>query len=232
VNKLPDYWVERPPLSLSPSTGAAIDDFFAAVDAAPGHPLDVNALLRSYVDIDAWKFLCGVADRRRIAFHGTGNAGIESFEPRQPIDYAPFGDQKAVFATSDPIWAMFYAIVDRDRYEITLNNGCIFLLDSVGRSLTPRYYFSISRQVLHERPWRDGHVYLLPADTFVDQEAGIYGGNAARVPQLASPVPVVPFARVRVSPSDFPFLAQIRGHEDERLAEYAQAVMAAAPWPD
>jgi hypothetical protein len=31
---------------------------------------------------------------------------------------------------------------------------------------------------------------------------------------------------------DFPYLAQIGGHEDEPLAEYAQAVMTAAPWPD
>jgi hypothetical protein len=219
-------------MSLSPSTRAAADAFFAVVDDAADRPLDVNALLRGYGDVDLWKFLCGVAERRRIAFHGTGNAGIESFEPRQPIDFAPFGDQRAVFATSDPIWAMFYAIVDRDRYEITLNNGCILLLDSGRRPGTPHYYFSISRQVLEERPWRDGYVYLLPADTFVEQAAGVYGGNAARVPQLASLVPVAPFARLRVSPSDFPFLAQIRGHEDERLAEYAQAVMAAAPWPE
>ena len=47
----------------------------------------------------------------------------------------------------------------------------------------------------------------------------MYGGHAARVPQLASPAPVAPFARLGVSPSDFPFLAQIRGHDDERLAE-------------
>ena len=157
---------------------------------------------------------------------------IESFEPRQPIDFAPFGDQKAVFATSDPVWAMFYAIVDRDRYEITLNNGCILVLDSNGRAGTPHYYFSISRYALKERPWREGYVYFLPADTFVEQPAGEYGGNTARVPQLASAVPVTPFARLRVVPGDFPFLAQIRGHEDERLAEYAQAVMTAGAWPD
>jgi hypothetical protein len=221
-------------MSLSPSTRAVIEELLSVVDDAPNLPLDVNALVRRYGDIDLWKFLCGVADRRRIAFHGTGDAGIKSFEPRQPVDLAPFGDQEAVFATSDPIWAMFYAIVDRDSHEITLNNGCIILLDSGGRpgAPAPHYYFSISRHALQERPWRSGYVYLLPADTFVEQPPGMYAGHAARVPQLASPVPVAPFARLRVSPSDFPFLAQIRGHEDERLAEYAEAVMTAAPWPD
>ena len=219
-------------MSLSPSTRAAIEDFLSAVDDVPSPPLDVNALLERHSGVDQWKFLSGVADRRRIAFHGTGDPDIESFEPRHPVDFAPFGDQNAVFATSDPIWAMFYAIVDRDRHEITLNNGCIVVLDSNGRPGVPHYYFSISRQALEKRPWRTGYVYFLPADTFVEQSPGEYAGSTARVPQLASPTPVVPFARFRVSPADFPFLAQIRGHDDERLAEYAQAVMSAAPWPE
>jgi hypothetical protein len=229
---LPDYWIERPPLNLSPYAEAAIEALLAAIDESQSIPLDVTGLLRGHEEVAPWALLSGVAERRRIAFHGTGDATVESFEPRQPVDFAPFGDQKAVFATSDPIWAMFYAIVDRARYEITLNNGCIFLLDSEGEAGAPHYYFSISRDALQERPWRSGYVYLLPADTFVEQPAGEYGGHAARVPQLASPVPVSPFARLHVAPGDFPFLEQIRGHEDDRLAEYAQAVMAAAPWPE
>src|SRR5215208_1129940 len=218
-------------MTLSPSTRAAIDELLSVADDAQ-ILLDANALLDRREDVEPWEFLCGVAERRAIAFHGTGDPNIESFEPRQPIDFAPFGDQKAVFTTSDPIWAMFYAIVDRDRYEITLNNGCILVLDSNGRPGTPHYYFSIGRRALQERPWRSGYVYLMPAETFLEQPPGEFGGNTARVPQLASPVAVAPFARLRVSPNDFPFLAQIRGHEDERLAEYAQAVMTAAPWPD
>jgi hypothetical protein len=225
---LPDYWIERPALSLNAATRAAVEELLAA---APEPLLDVNALLELHEDVEPWKFLCGVAERSGFAFHGTGDPGIASFEPRRPVDLAPFGDQQAVFATSDPIWAMFYAIVDRDRYDLTLNNGCIYLLDSEDRPGVPHYYFSISREALTEQPWRSGYVYLLPPETFVEQEAGEYGGHRARVPQLASPVPVVPFARLRVSPGDFPFLAQIRGHEDERLSEYARAVMAAGPWP-
>jgi hypothetical protein len=216
----------------SASTEAAVSALLAAMDDGGDAPLDVDALLRGREGVILWQLLAGVAERRRTAFHGTGNDGIESFEPRRPIDFAPFGDQQAVFATSDPIWAMFYAIVDRDRYEITLNNGCIFVLDSDGEAGVPHYYFSISRDALQKRPWRNGYVYLLPADTFVEQPPGEYGGHTARVPQLASPVAVTPLARLRIAPGDFPFLEQIRGHEDDRLAEYAQAVLAAAPWPD
>jgi hypothetical protein len=228
---LPDYWMERPPLSLDGSTRAAVDGFLSL-----GPPEDGNGLL----DLDAivqdpggtaWQFLAAVAERREVAFHGTGDPGIESFEPRQPIDFAPFGHQKAVFATTDPIWAMFYAIVDRDRHRLSLNNGCILVLDDEGRPGLPHYYFSITDEALREQPWRTGYVYFLPAETFVAQPVATYAGRAARVPQLASPVAVTPFARLRVAPADFPFLAEIRGHEDARLAEYARAVMAAAPWP-
>ena len=139
---------------------------------------DADAVARHGGDVSLWEFLCGIADRREIAFHGTGDPNIESFEPRQPIDFAPFGHQKAVFATSDPIWAMFYAIVDRASYPITLNNGSITLMDSEGRPGTPHYYFSISRGVLEEQPWRTGYVYFLPAQGFVEQPSGMYGGHA------------------------------------------------------
>jgi len=225
--------MERPPISSDRSTHSAIEGFLSlGQPGGAGRLLDVDAILRARGNVTPWQFLCGLADCREIAFHGTGDPNIESFEPREPIDFAPFGHQKAVFATSDPIWAMFYAIVDRDLYQLTLNNGCILLMDAEGRPGLPHYYFSITRSALHRRPWRTGYVYFLTAESFVEQPAGTYAGHAARVPQLASPVAVTPFARLRVAPNDFPFLAQIRGHEDDRLAEYARAVMAAAPWPD
>jgi hypothetical protein len=229
---LPDYWQERPPLSVDDSTHAAIEDFLSREQPKAGDGLlDVGLIVHARRGVTPWQFLSALAERREIAFHGTGDPNIESFEPRHPIDFAPFGHQNAVFATTDPIWAMFYAVVDRDRYEVTLNNGCILLMYAEGRPGVPHYYFSITGDALREQPWRTGYVYFLPAETFVAQPAGTYAGHAARIPQLASPVAVTPFARLQVNPEDFPFLTQIRGHEDSRLGEYAQAVMAAEPWP-
>jgi hypothetical protein len=211
-------------------TEAAVDAFLRVVDANGGHRvLDVDELLRETPRrVVRWRFLCRLAARRRIAFHGTGDSHIERFEPREPVDFAPFGQQRAVFATGDPIWAMFYAIVDRERHRLTLNNGCLVLEDTDDAY----YYFSVSRQALPRRPWRTGYLYLLPAETFVEQPGGVYAGRPAHIPQLASPVAVTPFARLRIAPRSFPFLGRVRGHDDERLADYAQAVMAAAPWPE
>jgi hypothetical protein len=225
---LPDYWIERPPFRKERAMEAAVDDFLERVDAIGGMGLlDVDELLRK-TRVVRWQFLCSLAARRRIAFHGTGDRSIERFEPREPVDFAAFGQQSAVFATSDPIWAMFYAVVDRARHSLTLNNGCLVLEDT-GDAY---YYFSVSRQALPLRPWRTGYLYLLPADTFVEQPGAVYSGRPAHIPQLASPVAVTPFARLRIAPTSFPFLDRIRGHDDERLADYAQAVMAAAPWPE
>jgi hypothetical protein len=225
---LPDYWIERPPFRTERATEAAVDAFLERLDANGSMDLlDVDELLRG-TRVVRWRFLCSLAARRRIAFHGTGDPGIERFEPREPVDFAPFGQQSAVFATSDPIWAMFYGIVDRVRHSLTLNNGCLVLEDT-GDAY---YYFSVSRQALPLRPWRTGYLYLLPADTFVEQPGAVYAGRPAHIPQLASAVAVRPFARLRITPRSFPFLDRIRGHDDERLADYAQAVMAAAPWPE
>ena len=226
---LPDYWIERPPVRASRATEAAVDAFLQLADRNGGSPLvEVDALLRETPRVVRWRFLCSLAARCPIAFHGTGDPRIARFEPREPVDFAPFGRQRAVFATSDPIWAMFYAIVGRSRHGLTLNNGCLVLEDT-GESY---YYFSVSQQALARRPWRTGYLYFLPARTFVEQPGAVYAGHQARVPQLASPVAVKPFARLRVAPKSFPFLGRIRGHDDERLADYARAVMAAAPWPD
>jgi hypothetical protein len=223
--------MERPPLEVNGATRGAIEDFLALATDAAGGLLDVDPIVHAE-GVTPWQFLSTLAERREIAFHGTGDPNIESFEPREPIDFAPFGHQRAVFATTDPIWAIFYAIVDRDRWRLTLNNGCILLLDAEDRPGLPHYYFSITRDRLREQPWRTGYVYFLPSETFVAQPAATYAGRTARVPQLASPVAVRPFARLQVAPGDFPFLAEIRGHEDARLGEHARAVMAAAPWPE
>jgi hypothetical protein len=35
-----------------------------------------------------------------------------------------------------------------------------------------------------------------------------------------------------IAPEDFPFLTHIRGHNDQRLQEYATALQTGAPWPE
>jgi hypothetical protein len=52
------------------------------------------------------------------------------------------------------------------------------------------------------------------------------------IAQLASMEEVVPLAKLVITPEDFPFLAQMRSHEDERLGVYAEAMTKGLPWPE
>jgi hypothetical protein len=224
---LPNYWLQRPSPEPDAETRRAFDTLLDTALAQGGNPLIDYTL-----PAPRWQFLCHAAEQRGLALHGSGNAGIDLFEPRQPEDLTDFGNQRAVYAASDGLWAMYFAIVDRERFAMTLANACIRVADAAGQVSGPFYVFSITRAALVQRPWRTGTVYLLPREPFAAQPSVPLGGVEVRIAQLASPVPVRPLARLTVAPEDFPMLDRIRGHEDARLAEYAQAMQTGGAWPE
>lgn len=175
-----------------------------------------------------WQFLCHAADRGGFVLHGTGAAEIATFEPRQPADATEFGNRNGVYAAADGIWPMYFAILDRERHDMGLLNACI----------RPRggphsyYFFSISRSALAHQPWRDGVVYLLPADGFELQPPITIGGQQILIAQAVNTAPVRPVAKLRVEPGEFPFLQQIRGHDPEQVRVRAAADPAGFPWLD
>jgi hypothetical protein len=223
---LPDYWLQRPVMNLDDQTRSDFDQLLTRVKS-----LVTNTLINYTLSSPKWQFLCYIADQHAIALHGTGDPNIHVFEPRQAVDLNTFGSQTAVYAAGDGLWAMFFAVVDRDRYPMSVNNACIRLADATGRVSEPSYVFSISQSALRQQPWRTGIVYLLPSDTFEPQPPQSFGPYEVRVPQFASPVSVMPLARLEIAPEDFPFLTHIRGHDEERLQEYALAMQTGGPWP-
>ena len=224
---LPKYWLERPPMKRDEEM-ALICDHFLQQTFATGE----NHLIHYTLPVPKWQFLCHIADHHHIVLHGSGDSNIGRFEPRQPIDITSFGSQHAVYAAADGIWAMFFAILDRDAYAMSLHNACVRLADHAGTLSNPFYIFSISAHALEHQPWRQGTVYLLPRTTFHTQPPVYLGDEEIHIAQLASVVPVTPFARLTVQPGDFPFLQQIKGHDDERFQEYATAIQTGSPWPD
>lgn len=224
---LPDYWLMRPAMVIDDQTRAAFEDLLRSCTTSAGAgpiPYTLKA--------PRWQFLCYIAENHAVHLHGTGDPDIATFLPRQPSDLSPFGNQSAVFATSDGIWAMFYAVIDRTRYPMSINNACVRIADDTGAVGEPYYLFSISQEARIRQPWRTGFVYLLPAASFVPQPAQRVGPYELRVPQYASPVAVAPLARIEIAPDDFPFLSDVRGHDDDRLHEYIQAMQTMGPWPD
>ncbi len=223
--QLPDYWLPCPVRELDAATQKAFDEILDDAIAHDGCPL-----LEYSLAAPKWQFLNYAAAQRDIALHGSGNPAIARFEPRQPIDLTEFGNQNAVYAAADGIWAMFYAILDRDTYALTMANACIQIVtgETSSQSL---YHFSISRGALAQNPWRNGTVYLLPRATFVEQPAVPFDSVHVKIPQLASLVALSPLARIQVAPSDFPFLENVRGHDDARLHDYMIAMQTGAPLP-
>lgn len=222
---LPDYWLTRPNENLDESTQMAFDELLSTTLGIGGCPT-----VQYTLPWPKWQFLCHVADYHDMALHGSGDPNIALFEPRQSNDLNEFGNQKAIYAASDGLWAMFFAIVDRERV-LSINNACIRLEDDSGAVHGPLYVFSVSQSALASQPWRTGTVYLLPRKTFTTQPPMPFGSSKVHIAQLASFVPVQPLAKLTVKPEDFPFLLQIRGHDDERLQEYATALQTGAPWP-
>jgi len=229
--KLPDYWLNRPPMNLDDATQASFETLLSET-IVPDTLEQVECPEIQYnLPVPKWQFLCWAADQKNLAVHGSGNAHIAVFEPRQSNDLNEFGNQKAVYAAGDGLWAMFFAIVDREHYGMSVSNACIYISEPNGIRHGPFYVFSVSQTTLPKAPWRDGKVYLLPRDSFVNQDLFEFGPNKVYIPQLASLTAVRPLAKLTVTPQDFPFLAQIRGHDDERLSDYAHAMETGSAWP-
>jgi hypothetical protein len=222
---LPDYWLPRPPLSLDSQTKRVCDAFVQdALAHGAATPLDYP------LAIPKWQFLCYLVEHYPILLHGSGNPHITTFEPRQSQDLREFGAQKAVYATDDGIWPLYFAIVDRSKSP-TIANACIRPEAANGSQDQAYYFFSISSQAIGQQPYRDGMVYLLPRDTFAQEPPITLDSYRIYTAQYATLVAVQPLAKIAIAPQDFPFLSQMRVHDDARLEEYATAMTQRLPLP-
>jgi hypothetical protein len=164
------------------------------------------------------EFLRYLVTKRDVVLHGSGNGAIDVFEPTWQTDY--FGRvRKAVFAASDGIWPMFFAILDRSRYHGSLRNACYWDVDASG-DRQKCYAFSINATFLERQPWREGSIYVLPRATF----ERVIDEDGSPLEEWLSTREVRPVARLAVSPSDFPFLKDVEGHGDERTDRFEELV--------
>src|SRR5262249_7645937 len=152
------------PRQLDPATTAAYDRLYAVI-IAPGS----GQAIATDLPTPKWQLLAYLVERYPIVLHGSGQPDIDVFEPRQPNDRSEFSNQLAVSASSDGIWPMYFAIVDRDQYPMSLLNGCVRYQPEGGEAGEPHYFFSISLAARVHEPWRDGTVYLLPKASFAHQ---------------------------------------------------------------
>jgi hypothetical protein len=179
-----------------------------------------------------WQFLCWACDAKGVLVHGSGNPDITEFEPRQSNDVTEFGNRRAVYAASDGIWAMYFAIMDRDRHVKSLMNACFRVIGEDGSHSDPYYFFSINGDALPHEPWRRGTIYILPSYTFEQRPRSEKPGRTTQAQEWASPVAVEPIAKIAVEREDFPFLSHIYPHDPAVIRERAARDPEGFPWLD
>jgi hypothetical protein len=225
--QLPSYLETRPPMDLDPEAGAAFERLYTAVvehGTGAAIPYDLAA--------PKWQFLCYLTDNKGVLVHGSPNPDIEEFEPRQSDDVGEFGNRKAVYAASDALWAMYFAVIDRSRGVNSLHNACFRVMQEDGSKSAPYYFFSINSDALSHQPWCNGTIYLLPRAGFEPQPPVTLRGMTGEIQQWASLAPVRPLARLPITPADFPFLPQIRGHHHATLRARIMTDPEGFPWVD
>ncbi|MBW3643227.1 MAG: hypothetical protein KY447_09975 [Actinobacteria bacterium] len=162
-------------------------------------------------------FFRWLAECAGYLLHGTGDPGIERVEPRHQTDVAQ-RSVKGVFAASDGIWPIYFALTNRSERRGSLRNGCT--ASSGGGRV---YYFSVNQEWLKAEPWRDGVIYVF-------EQAGFQRCKTADdvvTEEWMNPSPVFPVARIPVSPEDFPYLDRVTGHDDSELYAFRDALEAA-----
>jgi hypothetical protein len=116
--QLTPHMLTRPPMELDPQDLATFERLYAEVvehGVGAEIPYDLSA--------PKWQFLCYLTDNKGVLVHGSSKPDIAEFEPRQSEDVGEFGNRKAVYAASDALWAMYFAVTDRSRGVYSLHNA-------------------------------------------------------------------------------------------------------------
>jgi hypothetical protein len=146
-------------------------------------------------------FLHYIVEKKDVLVHGSNHKNIEIFEPREQLLFTG-KPVKAVFAASDGIWPMFFAVINRSEYVGSLRNACFTLQTKKG--IQRFYYFSVNEEFKGEL-WRDGCIYIMPKHFF--KQGGIKD-------EWICESKVKPLAKLSVTSNDFPFLEKVKKHKE------------------
>jgi hypothetical protein len=224
-NEVPDYWLKRPEFDVSQEQKIVLESLWQHSIASGDVPW-IETL-----PVPKWVFLCWLTEEKNVLLHGSSNPNISLFEPRSPNakDDDEFSQQTAVFAASEGIWPMFYAILDRENFRPRLLNGALRFELPEGLS-DVRYFFSVTQNILEKYPWREGFIYILPREGFILQPPHPLGDFIIHELHWANLNPVKPLAKLKVLPEDFPFLSQVRRHDNAIVQARAKANPSGFPW--
>jgi hypothetical protein len=152
-------------------------------------------------DYPKYLFLHYLIENKHVLVHGSNDSTIHKLIPKEQtlFDGKPV---RAVFAASDGVWSLFFAVMNKKGYEGSVRNLCVTL--STKKGIKRYYYFSLNKK--HEgKCWTDGTIYILPKDRF--SQGGIKD-------EWICKSSIEPIAKLSVTPFDFPFLEKVRKHKE------------------
>ncbi len=220
----PDWLLAQPDLELSPAKRQAFENLW--------HAHSHGNVIPYALPYPKWQFLTYLCETQALVLHGSQNHTIGIVEPRQANDIRAYSNQRAIYATTDGIWVIYFAILDRIKFpELSLFNTCLRVRNPAGQLSDPLYFFSITQSALLQQPWCAGMIYILSRQTFEQEAPQHIQGLEIVFPHWISQQPAPVLARLTVGPEDFPFLAHIHGHNNETLLRLATADPHGFPWP-
>jgi hypothetical protein len=217
-----------PDLQVSAEAAAAFDGLFERTLArGPAEAVDYTLPYPKYL------FLEHLAQTRGLMLHGSTLDNLEELRPvRLSRDSREFGDQDAIYATQDPLWVLFFAVLNRDILHGQIMNGAIQLRGADG-SLLRRYFYCLDAASVRSNPWKAGAVYLLTGEGF-EPDPGLSGVRVGSYELICTHwirrSAMVPLARLPVEPGDFPFAYRVWGY-DEKVLERRFSAETIAGWP-
>jgi len=155
------------------------------------------------------EFLNYICDWRGYVMHGSPMSDLVTLEPvRKSSDKNEFGNRQQIFASPDANWAMFFAILDKSKFNQT-SNGSVRI--GRGKNRVKYYHFELPRENKENSPFTEGMIYITRAQDFPDRRPHpILDWFDGEIEEWGSANPVSPLAKIRVSPRDFPYLDKVQ----------------------
>lgn len=152
-----------------------------------------------------WEFLHYLTSNEKYLLHGSSRARIDQLKPGPQSDWSgkPI---KAVFATSDPIWSIFFATLNTKSLGGSIRNGG-FLVEA-SNELKRYYFFSVHAASELAKLWTQGTVHIIDRKDFTSNSVAVRFDEWHHL----EPVPVT--ARIDVNAEDFPFSNSVSAHQD------------------
>ena len=159
-----------------------------------------------YPKADFLHYLC---DWRGFVLHGSPMHDLETLEPiRKSGDDNEFGNRQQIFCSPDAAWAMWFAILDKSKYNLT-RNGCVRV--GLGKKRIKYYHFELPKKTFQDKPFTNGMIYICRAEDFPDKRPfPILEWFNGEVEEWGSAKPVKPLAKIQVAPNDFPYLNKVQ----------------------